>query len=171
MKKPFSSVFAVIFLCFVAGCGYHTVDWNSSPYSSAGKRVNIALFANKTFKPNLEGVLTNALVDEFAKKSGLILDSATADLTLSGDVLSYTSNASAYSAADTVREYIASMRIAAVLSKNSNKQVLWKGELDWSQAFPANQNIALQQNAEDAAIQEISRKLARELFVLLSAGF
>lgn len=171
MKKLITHLFCAILFLSLAGCGYHAVDWNSSPYSGAGKRMNIALFGNRTFKPNLEGVVTNALVDEFAKKARLTLDSGNPDLILSGEVLSYTSTASAYSAADTVKEYMAYMKIGAVLTRNSNKEVLWKGELDWNQSFPASQNIALQQNAEDAAIVEISRKLARELFVVLSEGF
>ena len=155
----------------LAGCGYHTAGWTTTPYAAAGKTVNIPLFANKTFKPNLEGVLANALIDQFAGKSGLTVESSRADLTLSGEVISYSSKAISYSGADTVREYSASMKISATLRKNNNLQVLWKGELSWDQVFPANTDIALQQNAEDAAIEEICRRLAQQVYVALAQDF
>jgi hypothetical protein len=86
-------------------------------------------------------------------------------------VLSYGLTAIAYSSADTVEEYNSSMYISATLRRNSNQQVLWKGSLSWSQSFPANSDIALQQNAEDAAIGEICARLAQQLYVTLGQDF
>ncbi len=163
--------FSVIVFCCLAGCGYHAVNWDTSPHSGAGKTLNIPLFANKTYKPNIEGVLANALIDEFAGRSGLTVDSSDADLILSGEVLSYSSTAVAYSGSDTVKEYLSAITISATLRKNSNQQVLWKGGLSWTQTFPANTDIALQQNAEDQAIREICRRLAQQLYVTLAEGF
>jgi hypothetical protein len=147
------------------------MGWNNGPLAGEGKTMNIPLFVNKTFKPNLEGVLANALIDEFASKKGLQVESSDADLTLSGEVLDYKTSAIAYSASDTVKEYSSSMKISATLRRNSTMKVLWKGQLSWSQSFPANTDIALQQNAEDAAIQEICSQLAQELYVTISSDF
>ncbi len=147
------------------------MNWDNGPFAGDGKTVAIPLFVNKTFKPNLEGVLANALIDEFAKKKGLQVEASNADLTLSGEILDYSTTAISYSAADTVKEYSASMKISATLRKNSTNKVLWKGQLSWDQSFPANTDIALQQNAEDAAIREICGKLAQELFVTISSDF
>ncbi|HET6419565.1 MAG TPA: LptE family protein [Geobacteraceae bacterium] len=166
MKGRFSRFFVIIILaCLPAGCGYHAANWDTSPYSSSGRTVNIQIFANKSYKPNVEGVMTDALVDQFARSKGLELQSSDADLTLSGEVLSYGYGASAYSAADVIMEYSASMSVSATLRKSKTQQVLWKGTVSMSQYFPANSNIALQQNAEDAAIQEICRKIAQKLYV------
>ncbi len=170
MKKSFASLLLLGFVS-LCGCGYHAVNWESGPYGGAGKTVNIPLFANKTFKPNVEGVLANALIDEFAKRKGLKVESNESDLTLSGEVVSYSSTAVAYSGADTVKEYSASIKISATLRRNSNRQVLWKGELSWDQSFPANADIALQQNAEAAAIREICGKLAQQLYVTIANDF
>jgi len=169
--KKYCTCFLLLMVFCLAGCGYHAASWNSGPYAGAGKTMNIPIFVNKTYKPNLEGVLANALIDEFAGKSGLTVQSSDGDLTLSGEVLSYGLTAIAYSAADTVEEYTSSMYISATLRRNSNQQILWKGSLSWSQSFPANSDIALQQNAEDAAILEICARLAQQLYATLGQDF
>jgi outer membrane lipopolysaccharide assembly protein LptE/RlpB len=158
--------------CYLAGCGYHTVGWETGPLGSAGNTVSVPVFTNKTFKPNLESTLANAVVDEFAKRNNpRIARSDDADMTLTGEVATYNSTAISYSRSDTITEYVASMKLVATLRRNSNQQVLWKGELSWSQAFPANTNIAIQQNAEDAAIQEICQKLAQQLYLKILQDF
>lgn len=170
MNKYFSGIVVLIVFC-LAGCGYHAVNWETSSHVAAGKTVNISIFANKTYKPNLEGVLASAIVDEFARRKGLEVVSSDGDLTLSGDVSSYGYAAVAYAPDDTIKEYTANMAVSATLRKNSNRQVVWKGTLSWSQNFPENTSIALQQNAEDAAIQEICRKLAQKLYVTIVSDF
>jgi len=172
LKNNCMVLLLLIMCCYLSGCGYHAVGWESSPYGNAGKTVSIPVFANKTFKPNLESTLANAVVDEFAKRnSPRIARSADADMTLSGEVITYSSTAISYSRGDTITEYLASMKLVATLRKNSNQQVLWKGELSWSQTFPANTNIAIQQNAEDAAIQEICKTLAQQLYLRILQDF
>ncbi len=170
MKKIFPYIILLIVLC-LAGCGYHTLNWETCSHVGAGKTVNISIFANKTFKPNLEGVLASAIVDEFARRKGLEVVSSDGDLSLSGEVVSYGLTAVAYAADDSIKEYSADMTISATLRRNINRQVLWKGVLSWNQTYPANANIALQQNAEDAAIQEICRKVAQKLYVNIVSDF
>ena len=172
MKNNCLVLFLLIICCYLSGCGYHAVSWEAGPHGSAGKAVSIPVFANKTFKPNVESTLANAVVDEFAKRnSPRIAGADDADMTLSGEVTAYSSTAISYSRNDTITEYNASMKLGATLRRNSNQQVLWKGELSWSQAFPANTNIAIQQNAEDAAIQEICHKLAQQLYLRIIQDF
>jgi outer membrane lipopolysaccharide assembly protein LptE/RlpB len=171
LKKHYLGLLLLLFLGF-SGCGYLPLNWGSNKHSSVGKTISIPVFANKTYKSNLESVFANAIIDEFAKRSGLqITGSDDADMILSGEVLSYNSTAISYSRSDTVMEYSSTMKLNATLRRNSNKQVLWKGELSWSQAYPANLNIGLQQNAEDAAIQEICRKLAQQLYLKIVQDF
>ncbi len=170
MDKLFSSILLLIIFC-LSGCGYHAVNWDTSPYSGAGKTINIPIFANKTYKPNVEGVMTDAVVDQFARSKGLEVQSSQADLTLCGEVLSYGYGAVAYSRSDVITEYSASMTVSATLRNSRTLKVLWKDTVSWSQTFPANSNIALQQNAEDAAIQEICRKIAQKLYVSIYNNF
>lgn len=170
MRKYFSGMLFLFFSC-LTGCGYHAVNWESSPYAGAGKTVNINIFANKSYKPNLEGVLANSIVDEFARRKGLEPVSSDGDLTLSGEVSSYGLAAVSYSSGDVITEYSASMTVSATLRKSKTQQVLWKGAVTWNQTFPANNTTALQQNAEDAAVQEICRKIAQKLYLNMVNNF
>jgi hypothetical protein len=137
-----------------------------------GKTVTIPIFANKTYKPNLENILLNDLIDEFAKRKGLrIQGMGSSDYTLSGEVLTYGKIAISYTGFDIVKEYRATLTVTATLRNNSNQQVVWRGNLSWSQDFPANSDLAIQQNSEDAAIQEISRRLAQQIYLKLLEDF
>jgi len=167
----FVSVLALTWSC-MAGCGYHSINRESSARFGDGKTVSIPIFANKTYKPNLEIALVNDLIDEFSRRRGLrVVDSEASDYTLSGEVLTYYKLPISYTAYDIVKEYKATMTVTAALRRNSTKQVAWKGELSWSQDFPASSDIAIQQNSEDAAILEISRRLAQQLFLKISSDF
>jgi outer membrane lipopolysaccharide assembly protein LptE/RlpB len=171
LKEHYLGFFLLV-LFGLSGCGYHSLNTSSSKKISAGKTISIPLFANKTYKSNLESVFANAIIEEFAKRRGLqITDAAAAEMTLSGEVFSYISTASSYSRSDTVMQYSSSMKLNATLRRNSNQQVLWKGDLSWDQTYPANVNIGLQQNAEDSAIQEICRRIAQQLYLKIVQDF
>jgi outer membrane lipopolysaccharide assembly protein LptE/RlpB len=162
----------LLFVALCAGCGYHPVVRDVESRFGEGKTVSIPIFANKTYKPNLENVLLNDLIDEFAKRKGLrIKEMESSDYTLSGEVLTYGKVAISYTGYDIVKEYRATMAVMATLRKNSTQQVIWRGNLSWSQDFPANSDIAIQQNSEDAAIQEISRRLAQQIYLKFTEDF
>ncbi len=150
----------------VTGCGYHTAARDSSAIFGEGKTVNIPLFTNKTYKPTLETTLANYLVDEFARRKGLhVVIGDTADYALTGEVLTYDMTAIAYTAIDAVSEYRATMKVAIALRKNATQSVIWKKTVSWAQDFPMSNDIAVQQNNEEAAIQEICRHLAQQIYL------
>jgi hypothetical protein len=135
------------------------------------------MWTNKSYRPNLEAVLTGYLIDEFAFRSGgKVAAVDAADLLLTGTIIAYTTAAASYTAADQVKEYRVTMTIDAALTEKRSEKVLWKGRLSAGQDYPTTdytipQHIALQQNSEDAALQEVCRKLARELFHKMSENF
>lgn len=170
MHKSFLC-FILIACCWLHGCGYHL----SRPANSAtmgGKSIAIPVFANKSFKPNLEAILTGSLVDEFAwRNGGTVVGEDAAQVVLTGTILSYAVSPVSYTAADRIREYRTTVTIEATLREKESRRVLWKGSESFSQDYPANTNIALQQNSEDAAIREICRKLARQVYQKITEGF
>lgn len=154
------------------GCGYHMSGTPGLPPAVAGKKIAIPVFVNKSYRANAGAILTESLVDEFARRSGgLVASAESADLVLSGTVLTYTTSAVSYSAADKVKEYKAVMTVESTLAERTTRQVIWKGVLSWSQDYPTNTDIALQQNCEEAAIREICRKVALQLYQKISQGF
>jgi outer membrane lipopolysaccharide assembly protein LptE/RlpB len=96
---------------------------------------------------------------------------------LTGTIISYTSVAVSYTAADKVSEYRNTMKVEATLTEKRSEKVLWKGTLSEFQDYPAYldpndpNSIAQQQNSDEAALREISRKIARQLFQNMSENF
>jgi outer membrane lipopolysaccharide assembly protein LptE/RlpB len=155
-----------------SACGYHSIARDCQGRFGEGATVSIPIFSNKTYKPNLENILINDLIGEFAKRDGLrVVEREVADYTLSGEVLTYGRVAVSYTGYDIVKEYKATMTVVASLRKNSNQKVIWRGEVSWSQDFPASSDIAILQNREDAAIQVICQRLAQQLYLKINEDF
>jgi outer membrane lipopolysaccharide assembly protein LptE/RlpB len=165
----------------LGSCGYHLSGTAETPSLIAGKTIAIPMWRSKIFRPYLESILTGILVDEFALRSGgLVTGEDAADLLLTGTIVSYSTVAVSYTAADQVREYRAIMKIDAALTDKRSQKVLWKGAMTSSQDYPANpvgidlnqQNrIALQQNNEETAVREICRKLSEQLYQKVTENF
>jgi outer membrane lipopolysaccharide assembly protein LptE/RlpB len=170
---------ALASLFLLGGCGYHLTSEAKTPSLMAGKTIAIPMWRSKSYRPNLEAILTGSLVDEFALRSGgkVVAEEDAAELLLTGTIVSYATIPMSYTAADQVREYRATMTVDATLAERRSQKVLWKGILSASQDYPANidlaqQNrIALQQDSESAALREISRKIAQLLFQKMSENF
>jgi outer membrane lipopolysaccharide assembly protein LptE/RlpB len=172
VRTALLSLFLILFSALFAGCGYHSIAQDGQKHFGEGATVRIPIFSNKTYKPDLENILLNDLIGEFAKRKGLrVTEREVSDYTLSGEVLTYGKGAISYTGYDIVKEYKATMTIAATLRKNSNQKVVWRGQLSWSQDLPASSDIAIQQNSEDAAIQVICQKLAQQLYLKINEDF
>ena len=179
---------------FLGGCGYRLTSDPALTSVLTGKKVAIPVFTNKSYRANVGAIMAGSLVDEFARRSGgKVVGEAAAELLLTGTVLSYASDAVSYTAADKVKEYLASITVEATLTEKRTHKVVWKGKLSRSQVYPVNTNfelrqstvvfpntttatvlentIALQQNNEDAAIREICMHLAQQTYELVTAGF
>lgn len=156
---------------FVSGCGYHHIGGVGSPSEGKGG-IHVRIFTNKTSRSGLEAVVTQSIIDEVAKHSGgNSVDEASADRILAGAVTSYRVAAVSYTAADRIAGYRATMALAANLVERQTGKVLWKGEISGSQDYPANADITLQQNNENAAVVEISRRLAEQLHEQIQEDF
>lgn len=161
----------VVAMLVVAGCGYHVMRPARGGTGLEGTTLEVSIFANRSFRPNIEATLTDIIVDELAKREGTRIVEQGGDLVLSGTVLSYATSHVSYTAADEVKEYRATVTAEVMLRRSATGQVVWKGTLTSSQDFPALDDLVFQQNSEDAAIREISRKLAREVYIHLTEDF
>lgn len=164
-------IFLMICL-LLTGCGYHLSATSGLPPAVAGKNLAIPMFTNKSYRANVGAALTESLVDEFARRSGgKVMSEESADLVLNGTVLTYATSPISYSADDKVREYRAVMTVESTLIVRNTHAVIWKGVLSWGQDYPANSDVGLQQNSEEAAIREICRKVAQQVYQKISEGF
>lgn len=161
---------ALLALMLAGGCGYHPVA-KRGPLGEANG-VNVVLFANRSYRPGVEGILARDLVDQLALRSGgRVLPGDQAQLELSGAVLSYAVVPVSYTAIDRIKEYKSVLSVQATLREQRTLKVLWKGDLTEEQVFPVNANIALQQNAEEAAIAKVSRRLSEEIWRKIGERF
>lgn len=163
-----ASLLLLLGASLLSGCGYRVAGMKRD---IAGKTVEISIFANKSYRPNIEATLTDMIIDEFVKREERRLVESGGELVVSGAVLSYGTTAVSYTATDTVKEYRAAVTADVVLRRKETGQVQWKGTLSATQDFPANDDLVLQQNSEDTAIREICRKLARDLYLHLVEDF
>lgn len=161
---------ALLASALLVGCGYRPVT--KQGFLSEKNGVNVVLFANKTYRPGVEGVLARNLVDELSLRTGgRVLSGDRADLELSGVVLSYATTPVSFTALDTIKEYQTSIGVQATLRERRTREILWKGDLVEQQVYPVNANIALQQNAEEAAAAKICRRLSERIWQKISERF
>ena len=153
-----------------SGCSYSPVIQHGPLAGANG--VNVALFANKSYRAGVEAILAREMIDEFAfRTGGKVLPADRAELELSGVVLSYNSVPVSYTAADVIREYNAILAVQATLRDQKAHKVLWKGDVTEQQVYPVNASIALQQDAEEAAIEKISRRISERIWQKLGERF
>ncbi|MBI5233115.1 MAG: LptE family protein [Deltaproteobacteria bacterium] len=177
MKKKTIGLFAVLLLTS-AGCGYHVVG---KPEVSTGLRANglvggiktisIPYFNNETQRPDVEGVVTNAFVNEFVNTVDIV-DRLRADAVLEGVIKKYSLKPISFSGADVVREYRLIVIMSVRLVRTSDRKVLWQddeaGDDDEFDVVP--DDVAATKDAEWQALSGIAFKTARRVKERILAG-
>lgn len=159
-----------LLLC-VAGCGYRLPASGLKAYEGVAS-YSVGIFTNAAYRVGLDTAVRRMLDEELAGRHGLVAKPAgEGDAEFTGTVVSYGTSAVSYTRDDTVCEYRASMTVDVVLRQRSTNRPLWKGMVTATQDFPANLNLPLQQNSEEAAIQELARKVARLIYLRQQDNF
>lgn len=159
-----------LLLVATAGCGYH-FPGRGNTLPADVHSVKIPLFKNRTAKPFLENTLTNDVLQRFARIRGLEVVKSQEDAVLEGTVSSYTSTAITYGVNDQITAYRATVGISATLKRADTGRILWKGDLSWYEDYPSSIDKTVQSDNEDAAIRQISERLAAELQDRVLSGF
>jgi outer membrane lipopolysaccharide assembly protein LptE/RlpB len=159
-------------LLFVAGCGYRFAGTAENRIAT-GQSIWVAFIVNETISPTAQTVLRRALYEESHAMRGLYPADreAAADLRVRGKLTSYTLKAASYSAIDQVKEYRLLISVDLELYRKGETAPVWKGPLLASQDFPASTNLALQHNAEEAALKAASQILARKFLVSVEQAY
>lgn len=172
MKFWLKQLICLLLGLLLFGCGYQ-FRGQSSRLPGDVRAVYIELLANRTTEPFLENRLTNAVSRRFARKRevDVVARRSSAQAILSGQIIRYESNPVSYDKFDEVAEYRSTMELAAVLSRADNGKTLWKGTLSWSEEYLANADKTIQDDAESAAVVQISERLSDELLAHLLENF
>ena len=158
-----------VWLLVAGGCGYFPVGGDGF---LAGRKVNVAIFANRTTRPRLENVLARSLRWEVARLSpASLVGEDRADLILGGAVTSVAITQISYSASDRVKEYRLTLQAEATLTERLSGKVVWKGTETGQAEYPVSQDLALQLNAEEAALKAASERLSERIVRHLLENF
>jgi outer membrane lipopolysaccharide assembly protein LptE/RlpB len=159
-------------LLILSACGYHFSGPNAS-LPGGGRALYIPLFVNQTAEPQLENRLSSIVSEVFARAGEISLVEAQerADAVLEGVISSYQSRALSYDKNDNISEYRATMVVAAKLRQVGDGRLLWQGTISWDGEYVAAADKALQEDLEQITIEEISRRLAEELYYRLLEDF
>ncbi len=157
-------VFCAALLAGTGGCGYRLAS-SASTKMPAGQSLWVPFIVNESISPSAQTVIRRAMYEELHAARGLVPspDQGSSDLRLTGRLASYSSRILSYSAADRAAEYRLTAEVELELRRRGEPQALWKGILQASADYPASSDLALQHNAEEAALDKLSRILAARL--------
>ncbi len=163
----------VLFICLLAGCGYHSPGVSDGWVGGDAKVLYVQLFDNHTVEPYLENFITDALVAELSRSRLIELteNSEIAELRLVGDVKDFTSSAQAYGVSDQITEYRATMTITARLLRNNSSEIVWQQSLQRSEDYLATVDKNQQLEGQKLAARVVSQRLAEDLHASLLNNF
>jgi outer membrane lipopolysaccharide assembly protein LptE/RlpB len=155
----------LVLMLSLLGCGYH-LQGKGDTLPAGVRYVHVAILHNATYEPFLENAVTGALLDRLIRSPGveLVNDPDQADAFLTGTVTQYASNSLSYDGRDRIAEYRSRMTVEVALRHADNAQVLWKGRSSWTEDYIASADKALEDDREKAAIGEIARRLADDIY-------
>ncbi len=164
--------FLILFLIPLAlfGCGYTPVGLGPG---IGVKTLFIEPMDNRTAEPFLDSLVTNTLKERFGRDNRLILVKSRqdAEATLDGTVTSYSRRSVSYNQTDDIQEYRSTMKVEASLRRVSDGKILWKGNVVWTEESLNDSDRSSQEDNETAAIQEITERLAEQLYNRLQENF
>jgi hypothetical protein len=152
----------------LAGCGYSLTNRNS--VIKRGQTIDVRMFANRTYQPNIEADLRLAFVNELVSR-GEKVSGNLSDLVVSGEIVSLGVDASAFSGIDQAMYYTVSVVVQAQLTDRRSGKIVWKGTEITRQGYPANTDLALQRNSHVAAVSAACATAARLIVVKMNQSF
>ena len=152
----------------ISGCGYTLAG--KSTVIPCGQTVNVGLFKNRTYQPDIEGKLRQSVINELAAKgTNIVADSS--DFVLSGEIVSLSNKSTAFSADDKAMFYTIVLEVQAELVDRRSGRIVWRGSEVTSQGYPSNSDLALQRNAHTAAVSAACETAARLLVIKMNQSF
>ncbi len=163
---------ASVMLLFLPACGYQFTG-SSNNMLASGQSLWVSFIKIEIDSPSVQTTLRRSLLEECHALRGLYpsANEATADLRITGNLRSYTSQIVSYTALDLAKEYRLTIGVELEVFKKGETVPFWKGTLQSFQDYPANTDLALQRSAEAAALDAASRKLAQKFLMSVEQSY
>lgn len=163
---------SAMLLMLISGCGYRFAASTDNRISS-DEKIWVSFIANETASPTAQTVIRRALLDQLHIMRGVApagsLEQANA--VVSGTIRSYSGRVLSYSAVDRDREFRLTIAVELELRRKGDAAPVWKGTLQAFQDYPASDDLALQRNAEEAALVAASQKLAEKFITAVEQSY
>jgi len=173
MKNTALIIMAALMLSFTA-CGYTMSRTGGAAGMSAGRyKVSVPLFVNDTYEPLVEKELTAALKDDIASDGRwLLTDSADADLSLTGKVLSFELTPLSYDEKERVQEYRVRIKTEVKLTDLKTGKVVWKDRaIETFSEYRVIRDVTKTKIGRGEAVKKASKDFADEVIIKAMESF
>ena len=157
----------------LSGCGYHVAGKGGSMPGGI-TTISIPFFQNYTKRPDVETVITTAIVDEFINTASLqVVKSGEGEATLVGAVRSYTLTPVSFDSTDVTQEYRLSVAVDLQLVRREDESILWerKGFTDYEDFRVTALDVDATKAAEREALKKMAKDMARLIKEQMVEGF
>ncbi len=168
---PLERVFILFWLLLPLGCGYQLAGSLNLPPNI--KAIAVPIFQNHTSEPNIEKVLTEAVIERLLNYGQLNITSVDkADAVLYGSVNSYEPRiALTFDKNFLVMEYRLRLTAQLELREVKHDQPIWgKQTLSAKTEYAVGEDVLETQDAEQRAQKVAAYELARDLINLWEGG-
>jgi hypothetical protein len=169
VKSLRTAFLLVVLLTVVSGCGYSRAG--RSPSLLQGRSLHLAMFANRTYQPNIEAEFRKALLNELALRGENIKPETAAELIIAGELESASIAATAYSAADKAMMYSFTLTATMQITDRQSGKIIWKSAETAKQEYPATTDLGLQRNSREAAITALCARMAKIIVQKMDQAF
>ncbi len=171
MTRFFFIIFLVLML--LPGCGYR---FSGAPIELPGglHALHVELFENRTREPYLDSIVTGSIINRLVRLHDieLVEKKQAAEAVLSGEVVQYRLNATAYDRHDAIEAYRVTVKVKANLTRPSDGKLLWQGEsVRFDDFVSSGADITAEEGLERATLERIADRIAEDLSWQMAAGF
>jgi outer membrane lipopolysaccharide assembly protein LptE/RlpB len=165
---------SIAFLLALTGCGYHTLG--AATHLPPGVRtLAVPVFATRTEANHNEVVMTQAVIREFATRTGLRVTpdaSGDPDAVLRGTILKETVAPLTYnSSTQQSSSFLITMVVSVTLTGRDGKVLYENKNYVYRQQYQSTTNLPSFFEESPAAVARLSREFARQLVADVLEGF
>lgn len=153
----------------VSSCGYALVGRGSS-LPPGIKSVEIPQFKNLTNEPDIDTIITRAVIDGFIKDGRLEVKSK-ADSALKGKILGYELRPVAYDDENNATEYVVSLTLKIVHTEKGTQKVLAKQTFNTEWRYQVDQSIFVAESLRLDAVKEAAERASDSIISIVIESF
>lgn len=158
-------------ICLIpAACGYHLVG--EGPLPGGINRLAITVLENRTAHSYLQGIVTNALLDEFSRRRpDMVVDVGQAQAVLGGTIQSLEAQTETREDSQTASQRRVVIHVSLHLTDKAGR-ILWQEADLWAdQVYAVSKNKETSNQNRRQAMETAALRLAENIFERLTSSF